>query len=295
MAKRKKAAKKESAKQKAQSSRSIWKGSLSFGLVSIPVGLYPAEQSQQLSFRMLDRHDFSPIRYERVNAATGKPVDWDDIVKGYEYEKDEFVVLSQEDLRRANPEATQTIDLIHFVDAAEINPVYYEKPYYVAPLKSGIKGYALLREVMLRERQVGVAKVVLRSREHLAALLVNGPALVLNILRFAHELLSAEKLDLPGEDLKRFKISDKEIDMARQLVESMQEQWNPEDYREEYRDDVLRMIEQKIKAGKSKTIEEPSRQIRAPKAKVVDITELLKRSVEKARHKEEPATRRKAG
>jgi DNA end-binding protein Ku len=292
MAKRGKAPKKKPAKA---SSRPIWKGSLSFGLVNIPVALYPAEARQQLSFRMLDRHDFSPIRYERVNSATGKPVDWNDIVKGYEYKKDEFVVLTDEDLRRANPEATQTIDLIRFVDASEINPIYYEKPYYTVPLKNGEKGYALLREVMLRTGKVGVAKLVLRTHEYLAAILINGSALVLNTLRFAHDLRPAEKLNLPGQDLKRFKISSKEIDMANQLVASMQDRWEPEDYREEYRDDVLKMIEQKIKSGKTKTIEEPARQSRSPqKSKVVDITELLKRSVEKARDKDEQTTRRKA-
>jgi DNA end-binding protein Ku len=277
------------------SSRPIWKGAITFGLVSIPVGLYPAEERQQLSFRMLDRHDFSPIRYERVNAATGKSVDWDDIVKGYEYKKDEFVVLSDEDLRRANPEATQTIDLIHFVDASEINPVYYEKPYYIAPLKNGEKGYALLREVMARAGKTGVAKLVLRSHEYLAAILANGPVLVLNLLRFAHDLRPAEKLDVPEHDLKRLKITQKEIEMANQLIDSMQERWKPEEYREEYRDDVLKMIEQKINSGKTKTIEEPARQSRSPqKSKVVDITELLKRSVEKARNKDEAPARRKA-
>jgi DNA end-binding protein Ku len=244
---------------------------------------------------MLDRHDFSPIRYERVNAATGKPVAWEDIVKGYEYDKDEFVVLTDEELERANPEASQRIDLIHFVNAAEISPLYYEKPYYIVPLKNGEKGYALLREVMLRAGKIGIAKVVLRSHEYLAALLVNGPVLVLNILRFAHDLRPADKLDVPDQDLKHLKITEKEIAMANQLIQSMQDHWQPQDYREEYRDDVLNLIEQKIKAGKTKTIEEtarPARRIRS--SKVVDITELLKRSVEKARSKEEQPTRRKA-
>jgi DNA end-binding protein Ku len=296
MPKRAKASKKKSTKEGKTSSRPIWKGTISFGLVSIPVALYPAEERRQLSFRMLDRHDFSPIRYERVNAATGKPVGWDDIVKGYEYEKDEFVVLTDEDLRRANPEATQSIDLIHFVDAKEINPIYFDKPYYIVPLKNGEKGYALLREVMLRTGKIGVAKLVLRSHEYLAAILVNGPVLVLNLLRYAHDLRPAEKLHVPEQNLKHLKITDKEIDMANQLIESMRDRWNPEDYREEYRDDVLKMIEQKIKSGKTKTIEEPARQLRSTqKARVVDITELLKRSVEKARSKDEQATRRKAG
>lgn len=292
MAKRAKRPKKKTEKTKT-TSRPIWKGSISFGLVSIPIVLYAAEERRQLSFRMLDRHDFSPIRYERLNATTGKPVQWEDIVKGYEYEKDEFVVLTDEDLRRANPEATQTIDLIHFVDAAEINPIYYEKPYYIAPLKNGEKGYALLREVMLRTGRAAVAKFVLRSREYLAAILVNGVVLVLNVLRFADDLRPTEKLGVPEQDLKQLKITQKEIDMANQLVESMQDRWKPDDYREEYREDVLKMIEQKIKSGKTKTIEEPARQDRAQKrGKVVDITELLKRSVENARKSEQTAKRK---
>jgi DNA end-binding protein Ku len=296
MARRAKKAKKNARKAAGKSSsRPIWKGTVSFGLVNIPVALYSAEEQRQLKFRMLDRHDFSPIRYERVNARTGKPVDWDDIVKGYEYEKDEYVVVSDEELRRANPEATQTIDLVHFVDAAEINPVYYEKPYYIAPLKNGEKGYVLLREVMARSAKLGIARVVLRSREYLAAILVNGPVLVLNLLRYAHELRSAEKLNVPDEDSKRLKITEKEIDMANQLIQSMQDDWRPEEYREEYRDDVLKMIEQKIRSGKTKTITELP-EARAPqRGKVVDITELLRRSVERARGKEEAAVKRKAG
>jgi DNA end-binding protein Ku len=296
MAKRAKKAKKNARKATEKSnSRPIWKGAISFGLVSIPVALYSAEEQKQLKFRMLDRHDFSPIRYERVNARTGKPVEWDDIVKGYEYEKDEYVVVSDEELRRANPEATQTIDLVHFVDAAQINPIYYEKPYYIAPLKNGEKGYVLLREVMARSGKVGIARVVLRSREYLAAILVNGPVLVLNLLRYAHELRPAESLNVPDEDSKRLKITEKEIDMANQLIQSMQDDWRPEEYREEYRDDVLKMIEQKIKSGKTKTVEKLP-EARAPqRGKVVDITELLRRSVERARGKEEPTVKRKAG
>jgi DNA end-binding protein Ku len=164
------------------------------------------------------------------------------------------------------------------------------------PLKNGEKGYALLREVMLRTAKAGIAKLVLRSHEYLAAILINGSALVLNLLRFAHELRPAENLALPARDLKQYKITSKEIDMANQLIASMQERWNPEEYREEYRADVLKMIEQKIKAGKTKNIiDEPARETRSPKrAKVVDITELLKRSVEKTRNKNEPIGRRKA-
>ena len=293
---RKKSLKKARAKvqEGRTSSRPIWKGSISFGLINIAVGLYPAEEREQLSFRMLDRHDLAPIRNERINTATGKPVAWDDIVKGYEYQKDEFVVVTDEDLRRANPQATQTIDLLRFVEAAEINPVYYDKPYYMAPLKNGEKGYVLLREVMSRSAKVGVAKLVLRSHEYLAAILVNGSILVLNLLRFAHDLRPAEKLAVP-KDLKHLRITEKEIAMANQLVQSMQDRWQPDDYREEYRDDVLKMIEHKIKSGETRTLEREKRRSRTQqKAKVLDITELLKRSVEQARNKDEQPARRKA-
>jgi DNA end-binding protein Ku len=186
--------------------------------------------------------------------------------------------------------------LVHFVDASEINPMYYDQPYYMAPLKNGAKGYALLREAMLRTGKVGVGRLVMRSHEYLAALLVSGSALVLNVLRFAHDLRPVANLELPDRNLKQFRITSKEVDMATQLVESMQDRWKPEDYREEYRDDVLKMIEQKIKAGKTKTIDEPDRATRSPRrAKIVDITELLKRSVANARNKGESITRRKAG
>jgi DNA end-binding protein Ku len=205
------------------------------------------------------------------------------------------VVLTDEDLRRANPDATRTVDLIHFVNASEINPVYYDKPYYIVPVKHGEKGYALLREVVLRTGKIGVAKLVLRSQEYLAAILVNGPVLVLNLLRFAYDLRPADSLDVPEQDLKQLNITEKEIDTANQLIESMQDRWKPENYREEYRDDVLKMIEEKIKSGKTKTIEEPARQSRSRQsAKVVDITQLLKRSVENARNKDDKTTRRKA-
>ena len=272
--------------------RSFWNGSITFGLVNIPVTLYSAESKQKLSFRLLDKRDFSPVRYQRVNEKSGKQVPWDDIVKGYEYEKDEYVVLGDADFERANVEATHTIEIVEFVDAAEISPIFFDKPYYIAPSKNGEKGYALLREVMRRTGKAGIARMVLRSREYLCAVIPHGQVLVVNLLRFSYEIRSAAKISVPGKDLKHLKISEKEIDMARQLVESMEERWDPEEFHEQYRDDLMKIIEEKIKSGKTKTIEEGKRP-QAPRAsKVVDITELLRRSVEEAQRQ---PSRRKAG
>ncbi len=274
------------------SSRSIWKGIIGFGLVNIPVALYSAETKQKLSFRLLDRRDLAPVRYRRVNEKSGKEVPWDEIVKGYEYEKNEYVVLTDADFERANVEASQTIAITEFVDAAEISPVYFEQPYYLAPLKYGEKGYALLREAMRRTGRAGVARMVLRSREYLVAVLVHGDVLVVNLLRFAHELRRDRALDVPGKDLKQLKITDREITMAKELVESLEERWRPEQFREQYYDDLMKLINAKIKNGKTKTIEEQPRPAAPKTSKVVDITELLKRSVERA---QQPARRRKAG
>jgi len=275
-----------------KNSRSFWKGSITFGLVNIPVTLYSAESKQKLSFRLLDKRDFSPVRYQRVNEKSGKQVPWDDIVKGYEYEKDEYVVLGDADFERANVEATHTIEIVEFVDAAAISPIFFDKPYYIAPSKNGEKGYALLREVMRRTGKAGIARMVLRSREYLCAVIPHGQVLVVNLLRFSYEIRSAAKISVPGKDLKHLKISEKEIDMARQLVESMEERWDPEEFHEQYRDDLMKIIEEKIKSGKTKTIEEGKRP-QAPRAsKVVDITELLRRSVEEAQRQ---PSRRKAG
>ena len=268
-----------------KSPKTFWKGSISFGLVNIPVALYAAESNQKVSFRLLDRRDFSPVRYQRVNEHSGKEVSWDEIVKGYEYDKGEYVVLSDADFERANVEATHTIEIVAFVDLREISPMFFQKPYYLAPLKHGEKGYALLREVMRRSAKAGIARVVLRSREYLAAVTVHGEVLLLDLLRFAHELRGTGHLAVPGHDLKRLKINEREIEMAQQLVEAMQDAWRPEGFHEQYRDDLMKIIDAKIKSGKTKTLDERSRAPAVRASKVVDIRKLLKRSVDEA-HRE---------
>jgi DNA end-binding protein Ku len=255
--------------------RSIWKGSISFGLVNIPVGLYSAEKRQEIQFHLLDKRDKAPIHYQRVSEKTGKEVPWADIVRGYEYEEGHYVVLSDEDLKRANPEATQTVDILDFVDAADIPTVYYDKPYYLGPDKKGAKSYALLREVLVKTGKVGIAKVVIRTRQYLSAVVPQGDVLVLNLLRFAHELRDAGEVEVPHG---RAGVTDRELEMAERLVEGMVSEWDPEKYRDSYENDLMTLIEKRVKSGDTAAVETP-----APKRRegnVVDLMALLKRSVE---------------
>jgi len=264
--------------------RSIWNGSISFGLVQIPVGLYPAEQPDELSLTMLDRHDMAPVGYDRINKQTGEKVDWNDIVKGYEYSRGQYVVLTDADLKAANVEATQTIDIVAFVPLDQIDPMYFDKPYYLAPLKQGRKAYAVLRETLRESNMVAVAKVVIRTRQHLAALRVQEERLVLQLLRFAHELRSPDELEVPGKSMKALGVTGQEISMAKQLVAGMVTDWKPSQYHDEYRDDLMARIESKAKAGEINVVSKtPSPKAPRRHAKVIDLADLLKRSVEERR------------
>ena len=260
--------------------RVLWKGAISFGLVNIPVGVYPAEKKKELSFSMLDKRDLAPVGYKRVNKESGKEVPWEQVVKGYEYEKDRYVVLSDEDFRRANVEATQTVDIVSFVEAAQIEPVYFETPYYLAPLKRGEKGYVLLRDTLKRSGRAGIANVVIRTRAHIALVAPMGEALGLVVLRYADEIRDVDELGL-DESLKRATATTKEIDMALKLVEGMSEKWDPKRYRDTYREDILARVEAKVKAGQTEEITEPEAKERPSRgAEVIDLMALLKRSVE---------------
>jgi DNA end-binding protein Ku len=293
MRRRKSQEKKRETPEAKSGSRPIWKGTINFGLVSIPVALYPAEADSAIDFDLLDKRDFSRVRYRRVNEKTGREVPWDEIVRGYEYKKGEYVALTDDDFLKANVEATQSIDIIDFVDAADISPIYFDKPYYLAPLKNGRCAYALLREVMKRTGKVGIARVVIRTRQHLAALLIDGPLLILNLLRFSHELRDPSALDVPEGDSTTG--SNQELKMAQQLVETMAGKWNPEKYQDEYRQDLLKLIDKKIKSGQTKTIELAEATPRPkPQGKVIDIMHLLRQSVEQGHKKNEQSRRRKA-
>jgi len=262
--------------------RAMWKGAISFGLVHIPVELYSAVQTHELDLTMLDRRDFSPVGYKRYNKKSGKDVTWDDIVKGYEYEEDEYVVLSDEDLKRANVEATGTIDIQAFVDASDVPLTYYEQPYYLAPSKGGAKVYALLRETLRKAGKIGIATVVIRTKQHLCALVCIDDKIVLNTLRYAAEIRSAEELKLPPATAKAAGISDKELQMALSLVEGMSEEWKPEQYHDTYKDDVLALVKKKVKAGQTKTITAAEAEDRPAKpSNVVDLVALLQDSLGK--------------
>ena len=260
--------------------RSLWKGAISFGLVHIPVELHSAVQEHELDLTMLDRRDFSPVGFKRYNKANGKEVAWDNIIKGYQYADDEYVVLSDEDLKRANVKATQTIDILTFVDAADVPLTYYEHPYYLSPGRGGDKVYALLRETLRKAGKVGIASVVIRTKQHLCALVNIGDGIVLNTLRYPDELRGTDDLKLPPASLKAAGISDKELQMALSLVEGMSEDWRPEQYRDTYRDDILALVDQKIKARETKTITMAGpEQEEKPANNVVDLVALLQRSL----------------
>lgn len=280
----------------AKPSRPIWTGSIDFGLVNIPVKLYSAQASSRLDFDLLDKRDFSRVRYRRVNEKTGQEVKWDQIVKGFQYDKGEYVAVSDKDFQEANVEATQSIQILDFVDADAISPLYYDTPYYLEPLKNGRRAYALLREVLQKTGKIGVAKVVLRTRQHLAALVSQEPLLVLNTLRYAHELRDASRLDVPQANDRQAAVSNQEIKMAEQLVESMISKWQPDKYRDEYYDDLRKLIEKKIKAGQTKAVE-PAADAPRPRreGKVIDMMNLLRESVKQAQSKESAARQRKTG
>jgi DNA end-binding protein Ku len=268
--------------------RSIWKGSISFGLVNIPVGLYTAEKSKELHFHLLDRRNLAPVHYQRVNAETGKEVPWDDTVRGFEFEPKRYVVLTDDDLKRANPESTQTIEIIDFVDLAEISPVYFEKPYYLAPERRGAKSYALLRETLRRTGKVGIAKVVIRTRQHLAAVAPLDDVIVLDLMRFQDELRDASELDLPAG---KQGLTEKELKMAQRLVETMIDAWDAESYRDDYRVDLKALIDARVAAGELEGGKAKAPPRRPSRGKVVDLMELLKRSVDEGGRRRPPARR----
>lgn len=268
--------------------RALWKGAVSFGLVQVPVNLYSAVKSEDISFDMLDKRNFAPIGYKKVNKKTGKEVAKDDIVKGYEYEKGEYVVITDEDFKQANPKATQTVEILAFVKAEEVEPFYFDTPYYLEPGKRGEKGYVLLRDVLKDTGRVAVGHVVIRTKEHLAAVMPVGDMLVLNTLRWHNEVRSRDELDIP----KSAGVSDKERHMAKQLVEGMEQDWKPKEFKDTYRDDLMARIKERIKAGQIHTVpegeEEPAEAPRS--AEVIDLAAMLRRSLEgKGPKKEEHA------
>ncbi len=251
---------------------SIWKGSITFGLVNIPVELKTAVRADHISFRMLHEEDLSPIKYERVCQADGDPVPWSEIVKGYEYEKGKFVVMTDEDFQTAALEQSKTIDILDFVKQDEIDPRYFETPYYLVPAKGGEKSYALLREAIRKSESVGIGKVIIRQTQHLAAVKVIGDALVLEIMRFANELVDADEYNFPGRDTVR----PQELQMAQQLIDNLAEPFDPSRYTDDYRANLMKVIKAKMK-GKKPQLEAPEE---TRDSGVIDLMSRLRASLE---------------
>jgi DNA end-binding protein Ku len=275
--------------------RALWKGAVSFGLVHIPVGLYSGRKRNGFDLTMLDCRDMNPVGFKRYNKETGKEVPWDHIVKGYEYEKGRYVVLTDDDFRRANVEATQTIDIVRFVEGKEIAPMYYDTPYYLAPERRGEKGYALLRETLRQTHKVGIANVVIRTRQYVAALIPVDEVIVINTLRYADEVRAMDELAVPPKQLSAVGVTSREAEIAVKLVEEMSGDWNPEDYHDTYHDDLLKLVDRRIAAGETEvmTTETQNAEEKADRGDVVDLMALLKRSVQdKAKKRVSPGHRR---
>ncbi|CAG9213829.1 Non-homologous end joining protein Ku [Paraburkholderia sabiae] len=270
----------------------IWKGAISFGLVHVPVQLYPATKSEKVGFNLLDKRSIDPIGYRQINKRTGKEVTRENIVRGYEYEKDKYVVLTDEEIRAANPESTQTVDIIAFVEAPEIPFLYLDTPYYLTPDRKGEKVYALLRDAMKATGKIGVANVVMHNKQHLAALIPVGPMLALNTLRWAAEVRPFDEFKLPDESAKKSGVTARELDMARKLIGDMSDKWDPADYKDTFRDDILALVDRKVQAGMTEEVMdiETPREAR-PSADILDLSDLLKRSLGRGGGKGKPAAR----
>lgn len=262
--------------------RPIWSGSISFGLVTVPVALMSGKEEKKISFHLLDKTNFGRIGYRTINKATGKEITRDRIVKGYEYESGRFVVITPKDFELANPKKTKTIDLQEFVDLGEVDPTLFEQPYYLVPTKGGEKAYYLLKKAMEDTGKVGIATFVLREREKLVAILPRGDFLVLEILRYAHEVLDATEAGAEHKFNRKPAVSKRELEMAEALIEGLSTKWKPEKYKDTYHNDLMRLIKAKIKGGKAIEAFEAEAEEEETPSKVLDLMPLLKKSLERA-------------
>lgn len=272
--------------------RSIWKGSIAFGLVNIPVSLTGAEERPDIQLHMVDSKNHARIRYERVNADSGEEVPWDRLVKGYEYEEGRFILLSEEELAAVEPKLTKTIEISEFVALEDIDPLLFDKPYYLEPDKRGRKAYALLREALRKSGKAGISRVVIRTREYLSAMFVREDALVLMLLRFPQEIKALSKLDLPSSSEKEWQPAKREMELAERLIDEMSTKWNPKDFHDEYREALMDFIEKKISKGDTvEDVKEAEVEDRTPKGNIVDLADYLERSVGM---KKQPAAKKAA-
>lgn len=262
--------------------RPVWSGVISFGLLNIPVSLYSGERRVDLHFRMLDSRDNSPIRYERVNAETGEEVPWKEIVKGFEYAKNNYIIMDEKELKAAAPKGGEAVEIEGFVRREEISPIYFEKPYYLVPGKKAEKGYVLLREILRRTDRVGLGRVVIRTREYLGIVMTIDNALVLNLLRYPQEVVDVDEFRLPDKELSEYRISDKEIEMAQTLLESMTMAWQPENYQDTYRERLQAIVERRLaEQGGAAVVEEPEEVPTNAATNVVDFRKILQESLRK--------------
>jgi DNA end-binding protein Ku len=260
--------------------RSLWKGAISFGLVHIPVALYPAVREDEINFNWLDKRSMDPVGYKRINKRTGREIDKENIVKGVEYEKDRYVVVDEEDIRNAYPKTTQTIEIEAFVDARQIPFTYLERPYYLAPTGKGSdKVYALLREALIEAELVGVARVVIQNKQHLAAVIPAGSALLLNTLRWASEIRAMEEIKVPPAGKSAAGLKPAELKMASQLIKELSADWDPETFKDEFREAIMTLVEKKAKAGDTEEVEPLEAAETTQASNVIDLTALLKRSL----------------
>ncbi|HVY70042.1 MAG TPA: Ku protein [Verrucomicrobiae bacterium] len=267
--------------------RAVWNGTISFGLVSIPISLYPATRREELKFRLLRSSDLSPVNYKRVAEADGKEVPWEQIVKGYEYEKGKFVVIKDEDFKRVDIEATQTVDIMHFVSLAEVDPLFFSTPYYMEVGKGGDKAYVLLRETLARSGKIAISKVVIKTRQHLAAITPEKEGLMLELMHFPDELIDASEFKSPADK----SLGKPELNMAAQLVESMTKKWDPAEYADDYREGLKKVIEEKIEAGGD--LPALPRKQKKP-ANVIDLVSVLQESLARTKAKARPAAAAKS-
>jgi DNA end-binding protein Ku len=264
--------------------KALWKGAISFGSVHIPVRLYSAEKNHDLDLIMLDRRDLSPIGYLRINKKTGEEVAWEDIVKAYEYEPGQYVVVSDEDIKTANVGTAHTIDILNFVDAQQVPWTYYDKPYYLIPDKGSEKVYALIRETLWRTQKIGIVKIAMHAKPHLAALVPQDDMIVLNTLRYTEQIRAVDEFELPPSNPRQAGITPKEIEMAISLVDGMTEDWDPHRFHNTFKEDVLAIVREKIEGGKANTVTEPQVEIVQPAiTDVSDLVALLEESLRTAR------------
>lgn len=263
------------------SKRVLWKGAISFGLVYIPIALHSATDEQGLDFDWLDKRSMDPVGYKRINKTTGKEIDKDNIVKGIEYEDGQYVILSAEELAAAYPKTTQTVEIEAFVPIDDIPFIYLDRPYYISPINKGAKVYALLREVLRKTKKAGIAKVVIQTKQHLAVLMPCGPALILNLLRWDADIRTWDELDLPAEGLQSTGLTEKEMTMGKQLVDQMSATWAPQAFTDSFKEQILQLVKEKIKAGKTESVAQPEEDLETTGAKIYDLSEMLRRSLGK--------------